>query len=275
MGVTIITGAASGMGEAAVSLMRERRELLLCDLDDVRLEALRSRHALSAKVEMVGMDIASPDFAPRLETALADRSIETLIHCAGVSPSMASAQRILDVNLYATQRLIGLVQIRMAPGSAAVLFASSAAYMIGDRFDKQIENALNAEGISALHAAASSPGMAYSIAKRGVQLLVRRSAAAFGQVQSRINSISPGIIDTPMQSSERGDHSIVQAMVENSALKREGWATEVAQVALFLSSAAASYVTGIDVLVDGGALADRRAGVARPVNVPNPLTQNY
>lgn len=253
-GIAVVTGAASGMGQASARLMAEAGwPLLLCDLNAELLEATAAE--LPGEVETLIGDISDPMYGKRLVEALADRSIGALIHCAALSPSLASTERVLEVGLAATMRLVEAVRPRMSEGAAAVLFASSAAHQIGDVLDDEIAKAMGPEDVAGLTAVCPNSGAAYSVAKRGVYLLVRREAKSFGARGARIVSISPGIVDTPMGRTEAAVQPMIKVLVENSALPRHARPEEVAAVAVFLCSAAASFVTGTDILVDGGSLA--------------------
>jgi NAD(P)-dependent dehydrogenase (short-subunit alcohol dehydrogenase family) len=95
--------------------------------------------------------------------------------------------------------------------------------------------------------------MAYAWAKRGVQRLVAREAVALGPVGARINAISPGITDTPMGRREYEQQPVMKMLADNTPLGRLGRPVELAAVAAFLCSDEASFVTGADILVDGGA----------------------
>lgn len=251
-GIAVVTGAASGMGEAAARLMADAGwSLLLCDLNAERLQA----KADELGGEILAGDLADPAYPDTLIAALAGRPIGALIHCAGVSPTMASAERVLEVNLAATMRLATAIRPHMAQGSCAVMFASSAAHMSGTSFDERLNAASKPEDVAALIDICPDSGMAYTVSKRGVKLLVERESPAFGQQGARIASISPGIIDTPMGRAEMEQQPIMKQLVDNSPLGRPALAEEVAAVAVFLCSPPASFVTGTDILVDGGSMA--------------------
>src|SRR5262249_31944116 len=163
---------------AARLLVGAGRPLLLCDLHQDRLAQTAAE--LAGDVQVLAGDISDPDYCARFITALNDRPVAALIHCAGLSPTMGSAERILEVNLAATMRLVAAVRSRMVEGGAAVLFASLAAHQIGNTFDTEIGKATTPDKVASLIGISPNPGMAYSIAKRGVYLLARREAKAFG-----------------------------------------------------------------------------------------------
>ncbi len=255
-GIAIVTGAASGMGEASARLMAEAGwPLLLCDVNAERLG--NSAKALGAgDAEVLAGDISAPDFGAQLVAALKGRKVGALIHCAGLSPTMASAERILDVNLAGTMRLTAAVLPHMSEGACAVLFASSAAHQIGDRMDETIGAVVTPEAVATLAPLCQdNSGMAYSVAKRGVYLWTKYVAHEFGAKGCRVASISPGIIATPMGKQEYEQQPVMKMLVEKSALPRQAHPDELGAVAVFLCSPAASFITGTDILVDGGSLA--------------------
>lgn len=98
--------------------------------------------------------------------------------------------------------------------------------------------------------------MAYSISKAFVVWLSRTEAGAFGAKEARILSISPGSFDTEMGRLEEKSGSA--AMLESAALKRFGKPDEIAELIAFCASRKAGYLTGIDILCDGGVIAGRR-----------------
>lgn len=255
-GVAVVTGGAGGMGSATAREFVEEGwgNLLLCDIDADRLEAAAAPlRAAGAVVEVLAADVADPAFPAQLLAVLGDRPIAALVHTAGLSPSMSDAARILSVNLDASQRLVDAVRDRMAPGSAAVLFASNSSYfpMKPDARDA-FSQPLPPEGSAALVHLVPTPNEAYPASKWGVRELVKRQAKPFGLRAARIVSISPGAIDTRMTQLEAGPSSIIETMTSACAVGRIGRPEELAQVAVFLCSPKASYVTGVDWLVDGG-----------------------
>lgn len=261
-GLAVVTGAASGMGEAAARLLGEAgwSPLLLCDLEAERLAEAAQR--IGGKSEILVGDISDPAYGEKLTAALGGRPVGALIHCAGLSPTMADPARVLEVNLAATMRLVDAVRPQMAADSCAVLFASSAAHMQGNALDEQINAVRTPEAVASLLALSPDSGAAYSVSKRGVKLLVERESPAFGARRARIASISPGIIDTPMGRQEMEKQPIMKLLVEKSPLARAARAEEVAAVAVFLCTPAASFITGTDILVDGGSIATM-VGAAR------------
>ena len=106
-------------------------------------------------------------------------------------------------------------------------------------------------------------GAAYGVAKRGVQRLVQRAAVDWGIRGGRINSVSPGMIDTPMGRQEFEAQPMMQVMLDMTPLAREGTADELADAVAYLLSDAASFVTGTDLLVDGGVVAALRTAASR------------
>jgi len=254
-GVAIITGAASGMGEAAAQLMHaDGWPLVLCDMNEERLRASAAAYAAAGDVGFVIGDISAAEFAAALDAAIDGRPVGALVHCAGLSPTMAGSERVLEVNLAATMRLANHVLPKMVPGAAAVLFASSAGHMLGTTLDARIDAVDTPEKVPELVALCSNSGVAYTISKRGVMLFVKREANRFGARGVRLVSVSPGIIDTPMGRQEMTSSPIMKSLVDNSSLARPAQAREVSAVAAFLCSPAASFITGTDILVDGGSL---------------------
>ena len=256
-GIAVVTGAAGGMGQpTAVRFAAQGWPLLLCDLDAGRLEQVAAPlRATGAQVEIFAGDVADPAFSAQLIAAVGDREIGALVHTAGLSPTLADAARIMEVNFTATRRLVDAVRPKMAEGSCAVLISSSSAYMINKpEIDAAIAALLDGDE-AAVEQLVASPRSAYPISKRAVIALVAREAAAFGARKARIASIAPGLIDTGMGRSEMSASEQTKVMLNRTPLGRLGIGDEIASVAVFLCSPDASYITGCDIKVDGGTLA--------------------
>ncbi len=273
-GVTIVTGAAGGMGSHCARLMAEDGwdDLLLCDLFEDRLEAvagpLRSNRT---KVEVLAGEITAPDFMARLTDAVGSRKIAAVIHTAGIAPQMGEKDRVLAINLDATIALVDMIRPRMAEGAAAVLFSSTAGHMpVTPELDALFEQPMPSGGSASLLDKVPDSQVAYLVSKRAVRTLVRREAKSFGENGARLVSISPGLVDTVMTAGEVNETT--QYMLDVAAIQRKGKPEELAAAAVFLASPAASFVTGADLIVDGGETAGmEQAGLGMADQLANPL----
>jgi NAD(P)-dependent dehydrogenase (short-subunit alcohol dehydrogenase family) len=242
--MNVVIGAASGMGAAVADLLAARGPVLRADraAGDVDLAC----------------DITDPADVDALAGAV--DHLDALVVTAGLSPSMAPGRDIYAVNLVGLERVLRAFEPLLRPGSAAVCFSSMASHLapvpaevaavLDDPASPAFFDHLAAAGVDV-----DSPQMAYVYSKAGVRRLVWRRAAAWGAAGARLLSLSPGIIDTGMGRLEAENEPAMADMVKASALGRMATAEEVAAVAAFLVSDAASFMTGTDVLVDGGAVA--------------------
>jgi NAD(P)-dependent dehydrogenase (short-subunit alcohol dehydrogenase family) len=269
--VGIATGAGRGMGLACAERMAAMVDrLLLVDLDGESVHKVSSRLASSgsgAVVEPIVLDVTDQAGL----AALAGRAEElgtlrAVAHAAGISPTMADWRRIFSVDLVGTARLLEVLRPLAAPGTSIVCFASMAATLgVGEpqreadaAIDEPLDPRLAERVLHALGPSVENPGMAYVWAKRGVRRLVQQESVRLGPAGARICSVSPGIIDTPQGRQESAEQPTMAMMVEHTPLGREGRADELAAVVAFLLSDEASFMSGVDVLVDGGVCAALR-----------------
>jgi NAD(P)-dependent dehydrogenase (short-subunit alcohol dehydrogenase family) len=205
----------------------------------------------------VECDISDREAIARLAEAVRELGdLRALIHAAGISPTMDNPRRIMEVNLVGTELMLRAFERLAGPGSAVVCFSSLAAYQLAPFVDADMEAFLSdplAPGF--LDAAAERfphPGFAYAASKVGVIRAAGRAAVRWGKVNARVNSLAPGLIDTPMGRQEFAQQPEMKKMLADTPLGRFGEPIEIARVAVFLASDAASFISGIDVLVDGG-----------------------
>jgi NAD(P)-dependent dehydrogenase (short-subunit alcohol dehydrogenase family) len=249
----------------ARSLAAEGVSLVLCDLDATGLGRLKGEledAAPGCVVSCLAGDLTDAELAEEL-VALARRHgrLRRLVHAVGISSSMADWQRILDVNLVASARVVAGFAELAGPGTAAVCVASTAGHsaqpLLTAEIEAVIDDPLAFELAERLEEAVGLPALkiaAYALSKLGVQRLVRREAAAWGARGARICSVSPGIIDTPMGRREFELKPFMAEAIASAPLARWGTPADVARVIEFLLSERAAFVTGTDVLIDGGAL---------------------
>jgi NAD(P)-dependent dehydrogenase (short-subunit alcohol dehydrogenase family) len=220
-----------------------------------------------ATAEAVVLDVTDADGLERLARRVGELgTLRAIAHAAGISPTMADWKRIFVVDLVGTAMLAGALRPLATAGTAMVCFASSAAVLGITEPNPAADAALDApldehflERVhDALGPAVEDTGVAYAWAKRGVQRFVQSEAIRLGPAGARVCSVSPGIIDTPQARQEMESHPIMAVMVERTPLGRVGDAAEVAAVVAFLLSDEASFVSGIDVLIDGGVCAALR-----------------
>ncbi len=261
MSVIVVTGAANGMGRASVDRLRGRAdEIVAVDLTAPDLEGAVG----------VACDVSEPAAVDRLAADVRGRgAFRGLVHAAGISPTMGDVRRVFEVDLVGTQLLLDAFEPLVERGSAAVCFASSSAYQVSmmgpdPELDAFVEDP-RADGF--LDGAAErfdDSGLAYGWAKRGVIRAAARAAVSWGRRGGRVNSLSPGLIDTGMGRQEFEVHPVMQLMLDATPLARLGDADEVAALVDYLLSDDASFVSGIDVLIDGGMMEGFRRAMSNP-----------
>jgi NAD(P)-dependent dehydrogenase (short-subunit alcohol dehydrogenase family) len=264
--VGVVTGAGRGMGFEVAKRMTELVDtLVLVDLDATTVtaaaEELSSGHAV---VEPFVLDITDVKGLERLVARVGELgSLRAVAHVAGISPSMADWRRIFTVDLIGTAKLAEMLRPLATTGTAWVTFASMAPTIGGLEVDAAtaeiLDDPLHNEFLDRIHTSfgpmVEHPGVAYSLAKLGVKRFAQQEAVRLGPPGGRICSISPGLIDTPQGRQEAADNPRMAAWAEQTPLGRFGRAEEVAAVAAFVLSAEASFLNGIDLLVDGGVCA--------------------
>jgi len=262
--VIVVIGAGS-IGQAIARRVSAGKHVLLADLRQEAADAA----AKVLKDAGFSVSTAAVDVSKRasvhalVQKAVALGEVTGVIHAAGVSPTQASPATILSVDLYGTALVLEAFGNVIAQGGAGVVIASQSGHRLG---------ALTAEQDKAL---ATTPAdkllalpmlqlgdvkdslHAYQLSKRGNSLRVMAEAVKWGKRGARLNTISPGIIITPLANDEldgpRGDG--YRRMIELCPVGRAGTPDEVGTVGALLMGPEGAFITGSDFLMDGGVTA--------------------
>ena len=242
--VALVTGAAQGLGLAiAQALAAQGASVVLSDRDAAGAEAAVDRlRAQGADATALACDVAEAADIDRLVAAAQSwrGRVDTLVCNAGIqgpAGPLAEAgdddwQRVFDVNLRGAARLAnGLIPAMAARGSGSVVLMSSIAGLRGNR----------AIGL-------------YGLSKAALAQLARNLAVEWGPQGVRVNAISPGLIRTPLSGGLMANDAFMQRRLAATPLRRVGEPHEVAGVAVMLASRAGGFMTGQNLVVDGGTL---------------------
>ena len=262
--VIVVIGAGS-IGQAIARRVSAGKHVLLADLRSENADAAaKTLSEAGFTVSTATVDVSSRASVHALvEMATALGEVSGVIHAAGVSPTQASPETILKVDLYGTALVLEEFGNVIARGGAGVVIASQSGHRLPP---------LSAEQNAALATTPTEdlltlpmlqpdqvkdPLHAYQVSKRGNSLRVMAEAVRWGKRGARINTISPGIVITPLAKDElegpRGPG--YRRMIELSAAGRAGTPDEVGTVGALLMGPDGAFITGSDFLMDGGVTA--------------------
>ena len=271
--VMILTGAGQ-IGMAIARRMGYGKKIVIGDKkgENAR-EAARILNNAGFDTEPVEMDLSSRTSIRNLiDRAQSCGEITMLVNAAGVSPSQAPIEAILKVDLYGTAVLLEEVGKVIGEGGAGVTISSQSGHRmpaLTPQEDRLLACTPAEEllGLPLLRAENIRDTLhAYQLAKRCNEKRVMAESVKWGERGARLNSISPGIVVTPLAMDEfngpRGD--FYKNMLARCPAGRPGTADEIANVAELLMSDRGAFITGADFLVDGGATASYFYGPLQP-----------
>jgi NAD(P)-dependent dehydrogenase (short-subunit alcohol dehydrogenase family) len=271
--IIVVVGAGS-IGQAIARRISTGKQVLLADLRQENADAaaevmLNAGFAVSTST----VDVSSRESVHALvETATALGEVTGLIQAAGVSPSQASPQTILAVDLYGTAMLLEELGNVIASGGSGVVIASQSGHRLPALSAEQ-NKALATTPVDELLALpflqpdqVTDSLHAYQLAKRGNVLRVMAEAVRWGKRGARVNAISPGIVITPLARDEltgpRGEG--YRRMIELCPVGRAATPDEVGNVGALLMGPDGAFITGSDFLMDGGVTASYWYGELAP-----------
>lgn len=259
--VIVVIGAGS-IGQAIARRVSFGKHVLLADLKQENADAAAEVMGDAGfDMSVAVVDVSSRDSVRALAQAAAKLgSVAGVIHAAGVSPSQASPSTILRVDLYGTALVLEEFGEVIAKGGSAVVISSQSGHRLPALTPEQ-DKALattTADELLALPMLqldqVKDSLHAYQLSKRGNSLRVKAEAVRWGKRGARVNTISPGIIVTPLARDElsgpRGEG--YRRMIEISAAGRAGTPDEVGAVGALLMGPDGGFITGSDFLMDGG-----------------------
>ena len=257
--VYVITGGAGGIGLAAAKEFTDGI-VMISDVNPAALE--KGKEILEAAgIEAVTKvcDITNRDQVKEMaKEAAALGNVKGVVHSAGVSGDIGRLDLVLKIDLLGTYYIIEEFLDVMGKDSSMVLIASMMADTVPPNAEQDallLDPAQDDIIEKLIPFCNDDPHYAYDVCKRGVRLLAVKYAAAFGKKGARINSVSPGVIMTEMALKAAEEHPEQMKFMESvTPLGRNGKPEEIADVIAYLCSDKASFITGIDIKADGGAM---------------------
>lgn len=242
--VALVTGAASGMGAATVRLFAREgaKAIVVADVLDKDGEAVAAEiRKTGSTATYVHLDVTKEDEwqAAIEQTVAAHGGLNVLVNNAGISGSAAEDlydtalwHRLMDINSTGVflGMKYGIAAIRRTGGPGSVINLSSISGIVGQSY---------------IH-------VGYNASKGAVRLITKAAAAQHGKEGIRVNSVHPGLMPPMRTSGRTADPEQRAKTLKGVPLGRAGEVDEVANAILFLASDESSYVTGAELVVDGG-----------------------
>lgn len=233
--IALVTGGASGMGEFMVQLFKkEGATVIAADINEKALESIEGQDNIYG----MKLDVSSDDSWKELTANIIEKfgRIDILVNNAGISTEKNASETTIEdwqlmLNINGFGPFLGMKHIApvMAEaGKGSIVNISSFTSQIGMGFNT------------------------YSASKGAVRAMSRAASMEYGRAGVRINAVFPGIIETPMTKNLKESQDLLNQMVAMTPLQRLGQPEDVANAVLYLASDEASFITGIELVVDGG-----------------------
>jgi NAD(P)-dependent dehydrogenase (short-subunit alcohol dehydrogenase family) len=266
--LAVVVGAG-GMGMAVARRLGQSHRLLLVDRDGDHLQRQIAALHLEGYVAAPAVcNVADAAAVSDIAATVAQHGgFRTLVHVVGLSPSMGDWTTIMTVNLIGATLVADALLPHATAEAAAVFISSLAGHTVSPSADvlRLLDSPLAPDFLDNLRGSLNepaTPALAYQHSKHGLTRMCSRRAALWGRQGARIVSVSPGLIATPMGALEFERQPMKYDLLAATPLQREGTMIEIADAVEFLASDRASFITGIDLLIDGGLMAAQRAGRA-------------
>lgn len=260
--ISVLVGAGS-IGQAIIRRVSAGKHIVLADYSMKNAQkAARTLEDAGFECSTIECDLGSKEDIVRLvEFATSKGDVVNLVNAAGVSPSQAPVEEILRVDLYGTSVLLEEFGMVIAEGGSGIVISSQSGHRLPALPEEQNE-ALATTPVDKLLELPFLKDIndtlkAYQYSKRCNVLRVIYEATRWGKRGATVNSISPGIIITPLANDElhgpRKDGYL--KMIEGMPARRAGTPDEVGDLAEFLMSSRGRFISGADLLIDGGCTA--------------------
>ncbi len=262
--ICVITGGGSGMGLATAKVMGQDHYIVISGRTVKKLEgAIKELTDMGIEAEAYPCDVSDRESVEKLANHVAKLgNIKSVIHAAGISPNMGNPEMIMRVNAIGTININEVFFEHMNQGSCLIDVSSMSGYMIPDlimpkrkyklsRVSKEKFLAKMMKRVN-LFPKKHRAGVAYGISKNFVIWYAKTDAEKFATKGIRVLSVSPGLFETPMGETER---DISEEYIDKCAIKRYGKVEEIAYLFRYITNEKVSYLTGVDILCDGGCIA--------------------
>ena len=271
--VCVVTGGGSGIGFAAAKEVAAKRYyVILVGRNKKKLEnAVQELQSMGYEAEAFGCDVSDREACFTLAKHAAEcGEVKAVLHIAGMSPHMGSAEKIMQANAMGTVNINDAFFEVIAEGGCVIDTSSTSAYMAPSfimpkrlyplsRVNRKLFLEKMMKRVN-LFPKKTREGVAYSISKHFTIWYAKQDAARFAEKKARVLSITPGNFETPLGTLEQEEAS---TYLKFAAVKRNGRPEEIAPLYVALLDERMGYLTGADILCDGGCIAGGASAFAR------------